>query len=86
MKKAATFDGVPVKVGREIYDELKDYALINNKNIQQAVNRGLRWWLDTEAAAETEIKLEKMAAGVSQHEEETCILPTTRVYPAKHPS
>ena len=53
------------KVERETYDQIKDYALIHNKIIQQIVNRGLTWWLETEAEATTEDKFEKMATARS---------------------
>jgi hypothetical protein len=61
-------DGVPVKIDRTIYDQIKDYALFHNKNVQQVVNSGLAFWLETWAETKTEHTLEKIATEFSQHE------------------
>lgn len=79
------FDGVAVKVGRAVYDKIKDFALLHNKSVQQVVNEGLDTWLDTWGAGLTEGKLERMAVSFSQHAEETFVVPMT-AYPTKHPS
>lgn len=88
MKKAAKFDGVPVKIGRDLYDRIKDYVLFHNKqqNVQTTVNEGLEFWFGICAETETEHVIGKMATKVAERTEEPCYAAAPKAYPAKYPS
>jgi len=63
----AKSDTVSIKINREQYDQIKAYSLIKSKTVQQVLNSGLQWWLETWVEAEIEHIVETTAAQL-QHD------------------